>query len=450
MHGRVADADAADGSCAQFPLIRYDPDVSSEQHRCEPRNPFAYVPLKHSREANFSLGGEVRERYEHTNNPGFGADPEDAHGVWLQRLALHGDLHLNGRWRIFAELHSVLENGRAAGPGATDENELEFQNSFVEARFESVDDTDVLIRAGRQELQLGSARLISVRDGPNVRRTFDGLRMILQRGSWTWNAIAARPRRDQPGAFDDSTSESQGLWGLYATRKLGTSGDLGVDAYYLGYRNNDALFDQGASSERRHTLGARFFGTSGGWEWNVEPMVQLGSVDDAGLSAWTIASTTNYSWSQVPWEPRLTLSANIASGDRDPQDPDLQTFNPLYPRGNYFSEDATLWPQNFYNAHLFIAVRPATFWTLTIENNWFWRTSTRDAVYGGNGSILRSGAGSDARFVATSLSVTSEWVVNRSLSFTAIYAHSFPQVFLEETGPAEEIRFLELTARFRL
>ena len=437
-------------SCPDIPLVRFDDDPAARHEAgCAELSPLAYVPLGDSTNTFASFGGEIRERYEHTNNPNFGADPDDPHGAWLQRFGLHADLHWGGYLRAFVEAHSALENGRAAGPGPADENKLELQNAFVEVRFRSAQNADIQVRLGRQELQLGSGRLISVRDGPNVRRTFDGVRLRLAGGLWDFNAIAMQPREDRPGAFDDSTDRSQALWGVYATRNLGSPAAGGIDLYYLGYQNDHAIFDQGSAEERRHTLGIRLFGSASRWRWNLEPMVQFGEYGAGNLRAWTIASETSYTWLQQTWTPRLTLSANIASGDRDPLEPDLQTFNPLYPRGNYFSEDATLWPLNFHNAHLFLTINPATAWALTADYDLFWRTSGDDGVYGPNGSVLRSGQGSDDRFVATALSITSEWSINRNVSVTAIYTHFSPRSFLEQTGDASAVEFIELTARFR-
>lgn len=440
----------AGASCPDIPLIRHESEpVAEHEAPCESWNPFEHIPLGDSASANLSLGGEVRERYEHTSHPGFGADPEDPHGVWLQRLAVHGDLRLGERWRAFAEIHSALESGRAVEPGPTDENKLALQNAFFEVRLPAASGADTRMRIGIQELQFGSARLISVRDGPNVRRTFYGVRMLVTSGRWTIDAIAARPRADTPGAFDDSPDNSRALWGIYSTRRFGPNDEQGVDAYYLGYRHEDAVFDQGRMNELRHTLGVRSFGSRGPWEWNVEPMVQFGRFGQHDLRAWTVAGEIAYNWGDLPWRPRVMLSANIANGDRDPLDPDLETFNPLFPRGNYFSEDATLGPQNFMNAHVFVTVHPSRSWTLIGDYDAFWRMSTDDAVYGPSGSIVRSSGGSDARFVATALSITSEWTVTRNLGLAAIYTHLAPQAFIRETGPAEPIDFLELTARFR-
>jgi len=224
---------------------------------------------------------------------------------------------------------------------------------------------------------------------------------------------------------------------------------LGLDAYYLVREQDEARYDQGSAAETRRTLGLRLFGSNDGWTWNVEPMIQFGEFGGGELHAWTIASETGYTWSDRRWQPRLALSANIASGDRDRLDPDLQTFSPMYPRGNYFSEDAVLWPQNFYNAHTFLTLRPSSICVVTLDYNMFWRESVDDGVYGPEGSLVRSGEGSRERLVATALSLTSEWTINRKLGFTTIYTRLQPREFLEETGPSEVVGFLELTARFR-
>ncbi len=421
-------------SLAEFPLIRYELDADQR----------AALPPGFS----FSFGGEIRERYEYTHNPVFGADPQDPDGVWLQRLAAHSDLRWGRHARVFVELHSAIEEGRAAFPAPLDEDELEFQNLFGELWFAHDGESDLVFRLGRQEMQLGSARLVAVRDGPNVRYTYDGGRILVRSGSSSLSALAVRPRKNQPGAFDDSTDDAKALWGFYATKRDGWLG-TNLDLYYLGYHNDMGAFDQGTREEQRHTLGTRVFGSNGNWSWNWEPMVQFGTFGNSDLLAWTVASETAYHWANARWKPTVKLNLDIASGDRDPQNPDLETFNPLFPRGNYFSQDATLGPLNFYDAHLFVIVRPNYTWEVTADFLSFWRLSTRDGVYRPTGRLMRSGVGSDARFVASSVALGGECTINRHWSCTIIYTHLRPETFLKETGPSENVDFFELTARFR-
>jgi hypothetical protein len=228
------------------------------------------VSLIADRSAWLSLGGEVRERYEYTHSPLWGDDPQDDNGVLLQRYLLQGDLRLGHSVRAFGQLYSALADGRAGPTSPVDENRLDVQQAFIELFAPLRDDASGMLRAGRQELRYGSGRLVDVREGPNVRRKFDGGLGRLAMGDWRLDAIDARPADDEPGMFDHGTNGSQTLWGAYATGRspdwlpFGTS----VDLYYLGYRNDEASYEQGSDLETRQTLGTRLWGERSGWDWN--------------------------------------------------------------------------------------------------------------------------------------------------------------------------------------
>jgi hypothetical protein len=440
---------AAALTCPAIPVIRSESDPATlHAEKCDLPSPLSYVDLGDTAR-HVSFGGEVRQRYEYTRNPGLGADPHDAQSVWLQRYALHSDLQWGSHARAFVELQSVLEQGRSGGPSPLDEDKLELQNAFLEGRMSLGGGGDLRARAGRQELELGSARLISVRDGPNVRRTFDGLRLIAKTGEWTVNALALKPRRDRSGVFDDSTRNSQRLWGVYATRAPDETRALGLDAYYLVREDDEAAYDQGVGRERRETLGVRLFGTYGGWRWDIEQMFQFGRFASGNLRAWTLSNVVGYTWSELQWQPGVRISASIASGDRNRDDPDLQTFHPLYPRGNYFSQAAILGPQNFYHAHVFLTLQPSAITTLTVDYDTFWRQSTQDGVYGPSGRLLRSGESNGERLVARDLSLTAEWKLNRQFNFLAIYSRFSPGPFLKQAGLRDTLELVSLTARYR-
>ncbi|MGH8502414.1 MAG: alginate export family protein [Gammaproteobacteria bacterium] len=415
--------------------------------RPDPFDPFKYMPLTQAGETWFSLGGELRERYEYANNPAWGDDPQDPNGVFLQRYVLHGDLHVGPRLRFFGQLFSALESGRAGPPSPIDENELDLQQAFVDLSAPLSDNSSATLRLGRQEMSYGSARLIDVREGPNVRRKFDGGRVLLRLGRrWYVDAIFVRPSEIEPGVFDDGMDHSQALWGAYTVGALSWP-PTGLDLYYLGYESEDAGFDQGVGDERRHTLGTRLWGERGQWDWNWELIYQWGRFAAGDLRAWSVGTDTGYTWQDPSWSPRLGVSANVASGDRDPADPDLQTFNPLFPRGNYFSELALLGPRNFFNLHPFITISPTDSLELTADADFFWRLERTDGIYTPSGRLLRPAGNSDARYVGTELSLNATWQVNPHLSATAIYAHFFPGRFIAETGASNDIDFVELTVK---
>jgi hypothetical protein len=93
----------------------------------------------------------------------------------MQRYLAHMDLHLGERFRFFGELASSIENGGSGGPrpGLDDEKLYVHQGFFDVGLLRSGSD-NLTLRAGRQEIALGSENLVSTRDGRNIRNSFDG------------------------------------------------------------------------------------------------------------------------------------------------------------------------------------------------------------------------------------------------------------------------------------
>lgn len=444
---------AAEDLRPSFQKLRYEEDYSylrDPANRMGSLDALKFIPFDGSGDSYLTVGGEVRQRYAYTVKPLFGAGPQDKVDVWLQRYVLQGDLHVGEHLRFFGQFYSALETGGEGGPSPVDENQLQFQNAFFELSFSPMKATTLSFRGGRQEVQFGSGRLVDVREGPNVRRTLNALRFIFKLPDWRIDAIVARPRQLRPGVFDDGSKDDQTLWGLYAIGGQDTLQIGQLDLYYLGFRDDEGSFEQGIAKETRHSLGARLWGEAGNWDFNWETIYQFGEFGTGNISAWTVASETGYTWSDnFPWRPRLALSANIASGDDDPNDDDLGTFNALFPRGNYFSQAAVLGPRNFFNVHSFVTLNPSPDWLFTTSMNFFWRLQTEDGVYSPSGQLIRASKGNDERFVGSAISFTSDWVISRNLAFTAVYAHFFPGAFIKETGSADNIDYFEITLRFR-
>ena len=183
--------------------------------------------------------------------------------------------------------------------------------------------------------------------------------------------------------------------------------------------------------------------------WNWETLYQFGNFGSGDIQAWTLATETGYRWSEQRWRPQLLLSINAASGDNNQDDDELGTFNPLFPRGNYFSEAAVFGPRNFYNFHTFVNLEPTPDWSLTADLNFFWRLKTEDGLYSPSGQIIRRPEGSGSHFAATALSLTAEYTFSCGLVFTAIHTFVNPETFIQETGPDEDIDFTELTLQYR-
>lgn len=279
-----------------------------------------------------------------------------------------------------------------------------------------------------------------------MRRSFEAVRAYATGGAWRVDLFAAAPRQNLPGSFDDVQSPSQALRGIYVTRSGGLSS---WDIYALHYEDTVARYVQGQAHERRWSAGTRLFGARDAWDWNWEAAVQGGRFGDAAIRAWSIATDTGHTFDGVAGRPRVALLVAIASGDKDPGDGRLETLNPIYPRGNYFGDEATLGPRNFFNIHPALTVQIAPRVQLNASLDFFWRHNTRDGVYAPNGSLLRPAGDSRARYVATIGSLGATWALAPGWSATAVVAYGQPGAFLRETGADAALGFISLGAQFR-
>src|SRR5215510_5633512 len=245
-----------------YKQLRYEEDWSflrDPTRRADVLDRIKYIQLGDKEDWYLTIGGEARMQYERFGNPGWGRGPEDDGGYLLQRYMIHADLHFGERARVFFQIKSGLENGRTGGPRPVDEDKLDVHQAFVDVALPSGAERPLVIRAGRQELLFGSARLIGPRDGPNVRQSFDGLRASFQSGAWGLNGFVAKPVETRIGLFDDAPDHAQTFWGMYAARPFALLPNGKVDLYYLGTDRKRARFDQGTAREIRHSIGARLW-----------------------------------------------------------------------------------------------------------------------------------------------------------------------------------------------
>ena len=253
-------------------------------------------------------------------------------------------------------------------------------------------DSSLMLQGGRQLLVYGSERLISRRWGPNVPQAFDGGLARIENAAWRVDAFFMRPVENKPHAFDDGSDASRKLWSLYATR-------AGLDLFYIGYRREDARFEQGSGREMRHTLGSRFFGEAGGWAWDLEAHLQFGDFAGGDIRAWSIATAVLHTFAHVALQPFVELRANAISGDRNADDRTLNTFNAMFPKGKYFGEIGLIGPYNLVNLHGTAGVELGGGWSLRGSAAFYWRESVQDGVYSNPGQLIRPSSGSRARVI---------------------------------------------------
>ena len=438
-----------------YQLLREDEDWSFLRDRSLQRDFWdrvKFVPLRNGGEWYMTISGEAREVWEQIGNDNWGQQPY-MNGYLNERYMLSFDLHYGSHVRTFFELKSGLNSFRSGDPRPIDEKKLDFQAAFLELGTGEGPNW-IRLRAGRQEMEYGSGRLIDVREGPNVRLSFDGFKVMAKVNSWRIDGFAMRPDLDKPGFFDNAPDHQTAFWGIYATKPL--SNKVSLDAYYLGLDRKRATFQRGTAQELRHTFGARLSRPIAterpDWDFDYEALWQFGTFGAANIRAWTVASETGYRLPTVVLKPRFSAKADISSGDHPKSDPNtLGTFNALFPKGNYFGVLATTGPGpiNFIDFH------PRIEGTLphgvTASFDWIiqWRQSLEDGVYAVPGFLIRPAGDSRARFVGHRPGLEVRWQMNSHVWLQADYGVFYAGRFLRETQPGRNLNYWALWAGYK-
>jgi hypothetical protein len=435
--------------------LRFDEDWSylkDAAKRTEPLDKLKYIPLGNREGWYISLGGEARARYEYFNQANFGAGAQDANGYAMQRYLLHADWHFGQHVRVFTQLQSGLLNGRNGGPRPTDRDDLDLHQAFIDLKFGNREKGEVTIRAGRNEVELGAGRMISSAEGLNVRRSFDGVRVIYQRGNWWANLMSGKLVAAKPGTFDAVPINDQTYWGA-AFARLFPQHKGGIAVYQLGGDRKTARFNQGTGRELRHTLGSRVWWTRGQFDHNYEFIGQWGSFGErtgaTQIRAWAVATDTGYSLPHLKLKPRFGLRADAASGDSQIGDRKLGTFNPYFPSIAWSDTASLFGPLNMRELAWSARLLPHPRVTVSGDTGFYWRQNTNDGLYSPGIILIRPSHPSRAAHTGNLIRGRLEWRIHRHLTYSATYARFFSGRFLRETPPGKSVHYLTSWMTFR-
>ncbi len=433
-------------SLPSYHNLRYEEDWSilrGVDDNSPSKKPLKFIPLNKEETVFLSLGGQARGRLETWSNFGFGGAGLRDDTFGLLRLRFHGDFVAGRHIRFFAEGKSALATGRdlPGGLRTLDVDSIDLQNAFLDLK-RPFQDGSFTVRSGRQELQFGKQRLVSPLNWSNTRpRMFDGFRGILKQGAWRVDGFWTRFVRVQKYSFNQNDSGTD-FFGLYATGKLPAK--LAVDLYWLGLDRKQSVWGGVSGEELRHSMGAHLVGpvSDTPLDFDLETTYQFGDHETRDIRAFMFASQLGYKLPDLPGAPRVYLGFDYASGDEDPLDAKVNTFNQLFPLGHaYFGFIDIVGRQNIIDLTPGLSLKPGNPLTLRFDLHFFWRADLNDAFYHAGGGIVRAADPLLSRRVGSEMDWTLQYRMNRHHVFTGGYSHFFPGPFIEESGSAEGINF---------
>jgi hypothetical protein len=334
-----------------------------------------------------STGGQAWWRYQNEYNSRL---TESNNTYSLVRARPYVDVWYQDRFRFFLEGIFADSLWQDIPPSPTDIDRGDFQNLFVEARVAELADKPVFARVGRQEVSLGSMRLVGTPDWGNTRRTWDGARVFRNGEKWDFDLFWLQPILPNPSQLNigDHDQNFAGSWLTYRPKK-GTF----IDGYYLMLDNAHVIQQQGIDRApfTIHTFGGRYASDyQDRFLWDTEVAVQLGNRGSTPIFAGMFTGGAGYHCAELPWNPTLWAVYNYTSGDDDPNSGAAHTFNQLFPFIHYYMGwvDA-VGRQNNHDLNLRLYLYPQDWITVWLQYHHFWLDSPTDALYNISGNAYR-------------------------------------------------------------
>lgn len=294
-------------------------------------------------------------------------------------------------------------------------------------------------RAGRQVLAYGDQRLVGELDWATYGRSFDGLLLshVYERTGTKVDLFAARVIERGVGALVPGVdNDDRNFLGLYTvTPKALHHSDL--DAYLLFVKDNAVLPGEagGTGNTGFWTGGFRVAGGKDNLDWGTEWALQGGRIAGDRHGAWAGSARVGYTMRDTRWTPRVGIEWDRASGDDDPTDGDLGSFQTLFPtnHGHYGIMDLMAW-QNMQAWRATLGVRPSENWSIDAD---YWRLyldDSMDAWYGSTGAPIRGGAAGASKYVGSEVDLVVSWKPNDRMRISIGGAQFFDGGFVRDTG----------------
>jgi Alginate export len=319
---------------------------------------------------------------------------------------------------MFAQIQSDFAPWRVMLTPA-DQDPLGLEQAFVVVT-PPLDGGTLKLRVGRQQMAFDLQRFVSVRDGANVRQSYDAAWADYENGLWRIISFYGQPVQTRDGVFDDYSSSALTYGGFRVERRFGSAH---LSTYYSRFTQDNARFLSVSGNERRDILDVSFAGVASGFDWEIEAMGQTGQIANKDIRAWAGGSLDGYTFADIGWTPRLGLQFDTASGDKNPHGNVLETFNPLFPNGYYFTLAGYTGYVNLIHVKPSVTLHPTESLKLMLAIAAQWRQTTADAVYTNPNIPVPGTAGQPGLYTGTYGQLRLDWAMTSYSSFAVEAVH---------------------------
>jgi hypothetical protein len=387
-------------------------------------------------DASLTLAAESRLRYDRAVDAQL--RPGDDYEQGMFRGIVGADLRLNANIRIYGEVGTGQVEARRSTTSPAFQNDASLQQLFVDTR-RQVGSCLVGAMVGRQEFADGPRQLVSLSDGPNLHRTWNGVRLYAHAGRWRLGAFDLRATRLLRDAFDEQIDHAERLSGLNGSVIVATGSEgstLYLDPFWFRSEDPDLRVGNTTGLDARDTYGARLWGRRGDLRGDWTFARQTGDSVDRDVDAWALFAVQSVGLSRGAWRPRLTVHVDVASGGGTYGTGTVKAFHQLYASSTYLGEGRFLSLSNLLLIAPGIAVAPTPTTSLSVEYGFARRLTGDDAVYAGGMRAYANTERVSGAEIGELLRLTATWSTSPNTDVTFGFEHLAAGDVLERAGLA--------------
>ena len=387
------------------------------------------------------FGLEERLRYEYKQDFDFNESLRDNGSLFFHRLKLSSQTSLldDGKKNIldiFVEGLDAQTGSYQTKANAGQVDDFDVHQAYI--HLHRLMGAGVDFKLGRQEIVYGAGRLIAQPAWSNRMRHFDAAVAHFYTPEMYADLLYAQDVKYDDNNFNRSLDEEY-LTGIYSGYQKDKKSFL-LEGYFLtqGVTTTDAPV-------KRYTVGSRWQGKlPAEILCDVEIPFQFGHSGKKDIRAFALHADLAREFSSWFLKPKWTLELNQASGDKDPNDSVVNTFNPLYQSTHtpYGDLDFFRW-QNMREVAVNVNLAVTQKLKLRPQTNFFWLDSKSDAWVNSSGTTLRSQtSGERGYYVGQELSLKANYEVNKNIKLESGYAHFFTGGYIHDTGADDDADWL--------
>ncbi|HLK19158.1 MAG TPA: alginate export family protein [Bryobacteraceae bacterium] len=282
---------------------------------------------RHLLPKSITLSGQIRERWESYQGPSSFVSTT-ANSYVASRIRL-GVAYKPLSWlRFFGETQDSRVLFYKVKPSGSVSDPFDWRQGYVEVG--ALEGNGVSARVGRQEIHIGSERLLTSGDFSNVTKPFNMALGTITYGSFSTQLLAGSIILVDP-AREDRSRPGEHVYGDYSTFKKLIPG-ASVEPYvFVKTALNVKSKDGAVGNADIVYAGGRVIGKiRKDFDYSVEAVREAGSYANDSMEAWGYIAGGGWTNARLPWKLHFSTEYAFASGDSGAKDGRHESFDILY------------------------------------------------------------------------------------------------------------------------